>query len=405
MLVIEIDSASSCISSSANTLPYHFFSSPGPQNVQCHRENLFSYFLTFSEFEIHFSEFPLRCHWTLKWILFDLQNFQAQCFDLSRLFGSSGTSPMKWVVRKYSTRTQSVLHQFPKILCKNWTVEILQLDFFIFDSLLNDLTFSPNIRRNLSRRKRLLSSTWSIGRAKIQISFMRDLTHQSLMHSECRLDGPISSSAWYRTNSEVSRSLCSWKLFFKRNLVQEEKWHSSLLTKIIPSILWNSNLVLPVWMFSPQISWWRLSMQIHHSDPISLVLEDRVSSSRRSWECAVGSWLLCPISFLTPDETLLWSNSWFTWLFEALESCGRVFPCAQEVPWHQNSPVSVGTLPNLLYTYFSWALLDMTLCFLFERRWLQENIEKFIMNNNRRRWSQSSLVKLPLVNMSASLVF
>ena len=58
---------------------------------------------------------------------------------------------MTSVLGKCSTRTQSVLHQFQVILCKNWTVETLLLHFSIFDSLLNDLTFSPSIRRILSK--------------------------------------------------------------------------------------------------------------------------------------------------------------------------------------------------------------------------------------------------------------
>ena len=38
--------------------PYHFFSSPGPRNVQCPCENLFAYSLTSSEFEIQIPSFP-----------------------------------------------------------------------------------------------------------------------------------------------------------------------------------------------------------------------------------------------------------------------------------------------------------------------------------------------------------
>ena len=41
----------------------------------------------------------------------------------------------------------------------------------------------------------------------------------------------------------------------------------------------------------------------------------------------------------------------------------------------------------------------MTLCFLFERKWLQENIETLMMFNTRRRWSLSPRLKLPLVKM------
>ena len=50
------------------------------------------------------------------------------------------------------------------------------------------------------------------------------------------------------------------------------------------------------------------------------------------------------------------------------------------------------TTAELSLDVLSWALLDMT----------QENIEKFMMFNKRRRWSHSSRVKLPLVILSAS---
>ena len=50
----------------------------------------------------------------------------------------------------------------------------------------------------------------------------------------------------------------------------------------------------------------------------------------------------------------------------------------------------------------SWALFDIVFGFLIERKWLQENIEKFMMLNRRRRWFHSSRVKLPSVKMSAS---
>ena len=106
-------------------VPHHSFSSPRPRNVQCPRENLFAWFLTCKEFEIHFSEFPLCVHsmsWTLTWRWFDLQTFRAQCFDLAGLSGSSGGSPLTLVLGKYSTRTQSALHHFQTILFEIWTV-------------------------------------------------------------------------------------------------------------------------------------------------------------------------------------------------------------------------------------------------------------------------------------------
>ena len=66
---------------------------------------------------------------------------------------------MTCVLKKYSTRTQSVLLRFEVIFCKNCTAENILLDFPLFASLQNDLTFSPSIRRNLSRHVHLFSST------------------------------------------------------------------------------------------------------------------------------------------------------------------------------------------------------------------------------------------------------
>ena len=93
-----------------------------------------------------------RCHWTLTWRYFVLQNVQVQLFDLADSFGSSGRFPMTWVPGKYSIRTQSVLHRFQIIRCQNctwwnslsWAVHL--------GLLLNDLASSPSKRRNLSRR-------------------------------------------------------------------------------------------------------------------------------------------------------------------------------------------------------------------------------------------------------------
>ena len=52
--------------------------------------------------------------------------------------------------------------------------------------------------------------------------------------------------------------------------------------------------------------------------------------------------------------------------------------------------------------FLSWIIFDMTFVFSIERKWLQDNIEKFMMFNKRRRLHISSRVKLPSVNMSAS---
>ena len=88
-----------------------------------------------------------RCYWTLTWRWVDLQNSQVQCFDLADIFGTFGRFPMRNVLGKYSTRTQSVLHRFQIICCKNWTVEVLRVEHSIFGSLLNALASSPSTKR------------------------------------------------------------------------------------------------------------------------------------------------------------------------------------------------------------------------------------------------------------------
>ena len=85
----------------------------------------------------------------------------------------------------------------------------------------------------------------------------------------------------------------------------------------------------------------------------------------------------------------------------SLESCGRVFFALRRFLDTKFIGLGFATAEPSFHV-LSWAHSDMTLCFLFERKWLQENIEKFMMFNKRRRWSHSSRVKFPVVNMSAS---
>ena len=46
--------------------------------------------------------------------------------------------------------------------------------------------------------------------------------------------------------------------------------------------------------------------------------------------------------------------------------------------------------------------MDIILCFLFERKWLQEKIEKFMMLNKHKKMIPFITCKVPLVNTSAS---
>ena len=133
-----------------------------------------------------------RCQLNIDMKMIRSSNFSGSMFRSCRSSGESQMTRKSW---DKSTRTQSVLRQFQIIHPKHWTVEILQLDFSIFGSLLNTLTFSPSTRRNLSRPALLLSSTQTPGRALVWISSMTELSNQSVIYSEFRLDGAISISA------------------------------------------------------------------------------------------------------------------------------------------------------------------------------------------------------------------
>ena len=101
---------------------------------------------------------------------------------------------------------------------------------------------------------------------------------------------------------------------------------------------------------------------------------------------------------------LVWSNSWFPGLFGALKSCGGSLFALGRFPDTKFICLGFATA-DPSFGVLSWALLDTTLCFLIERKWLHEMIERFMMFNKRRRWSHSSRVKFPLVDMSASWFF
>ena len=117
------------------------FSSQRPSYVQCPRENLFAYFITFSEFEIHCSEFPLLFH------------SMSLSMDMKMIHPSSGSKlrPCKssWIFLRISNdvRLGKIFHSnsigcpsFPSNSLKIG-LEILYLIFHIFDSLLNFCLF------------------------------------------------------------------------------------------------------------------------------------------------------------------------------------------------------------------------------------------------------------------------
>ena len=189
---------------------------------------------------------------------------------------------------------------------------------------------------------------------------MKELSNQSVSHSEFQLDGPISISAWYRINSWVPCSLCSFTLPnfqhkyspYQHVGLQSCNTHYWCLfceIQLFPQVLED---ILEVSMvgdlhfvefsiFDLPISgasWaWRFI------SPPQFPGAGRLSLS---WEYIVGFRLMFRVSFLPPDETHLWSNSWFSGLFESLESCGGVF------------------FAEPSFMMLSWTLLDMTHCFL-----------------------------------------
>ena len=66
------------------------------------------------------------------------------------------------------------------------------------------------------------------------------------------------------------------------------------------------------------------------------VLEDWASPCCLSWEYIVfGFWLVSRTSFLLRAKTPLWSNSWFSRLFESLKLLRRIFLHSQAVLWSQ----------------------------------------------------------------------
>ena len=80
--------------------------------------------------------------------------------------------------------------------------------------------------------------------------------------------------------------------------------------------------------------------------------------------------------------------------------------CVTPDSWVSPSPESLASVSPSVNLHWE-SLLDMALCFPIgsERKlleWLQENIEKLMMLNKRRRRFHASRVKLPLVSMSAS---
>ena len=131
-----------------------------------------------SESEIQCYEFrllvqPISLNIDMKMIrFFKILRFNVQFLQVfSGLFG------------KYSTRTQSVLHQFQIILCKNQFVEISPLDLLIFDLLLQDTLFFPSIRLKLVL---LPLTTLLPDHEPAMISSMTEVHLQSFSHSESR---------------------------------------------------------------------------------------------------------------------------------------------------------------------------------------------------------------------------
>ena len=139
-------------------------------------------------------------------------------------------------------------------------------------------------------------------------------------------------------------------------------------------ILRKCNFDLPNWISSPRS---RFLTQTEFEDsslrPSFLMMKDWVSSGCLSWEYIVRFWLMFRVSFLSRDETLTTLIQFL--IPRTFESYGISFFVLR---WFTDIKfIGLGFVTvDVSLEVLSWALLDMTLCFLFERKWLEENIEK-----------------------------
>ena len=101
-------------------------------------------------------------------------------------------------------------------------------------------------------------------------------------------------------------------------------------------ILWNSNLVFPIWMSSPRSNFLVLAeLADSRLRPSVLWLEDWVSSLCLSWEYGVGSWLLFRVIFLPPGETITLIQFLILRAVRSTRISRWSFLCTQEISWHQ----------------------------------------------------------------------
>ena len=118
-----------------------------------------------------------------------------------------------------------------------------------------------------------------------------------------------------------------------------------------------------------------------------------------SWEYIVGpSVVALAICFELRVETPCWSKLWFS-------GCLDLLPLAKELSWNSRCGFGFASA-DPCFRLLSWTLFDMEQCFVvgWERKllkWLQENIQSFMMFTKRRRWFHSSRVNLLFVSMSA----
>ena len=141
-------------------------------------------------------------------------------------------------------------------------------------------------------------------------------------------------------------------------------------------------------------------------------------SCRLTWQYSIGSRLVFRISFLLLIGTPPCSSLAFPGLMGSLKILRRVLPrtlrtgCGTPDSWGSTSPSPnslASVLPSVSLQWKSLRVLSETWHSVFtigrERKLLkrlQENIEKIMMLNKRRRWFHSPRVKLTLVSMSAS---
>ena len=127
-----------------------------------------------------------------------------------------------------------------------------------------------------------------------------------------------------------------------------------------------------------------LSLKVHHSAPVSWCwkIECHLVASLEDTLLGFG-WCLASVSWRYVkhnSDPILDSPGYSDHSKNLAEEFSFALRKFLDTQIHRSRFRHCRTKKNVI----SWALLDMTLCLLYERKWLQENIEKFVIFNQRR---------------------